>query len=80
MDRLHSYTLPSLLTIAPATAHAQQMRDAAEQKQELERQHQEAQQELRLKQDEIQKLTKVSEEDRQASLDTIKTLESKVGA
>ena len=56
----------------------QQMRDAAERKKELERQHQEAQQQLRQKQEEIAALTKVSESDRQASLDTIQTLESKV--
>ena len=56
----------------------QQMRDAAERKKELEQQHQEAQQQLRQKQEEIATLTKVSESDKQASLDTIQTLESKV--
>ncbi|XP_037091417.1 peripheral-type benzodiazepine receptor-associated protein 1-like [Pollicipes pollicipes] len=55
-----------------------QMRDAAERKKELEKQHQEAQQQLRQKQEEIQKLTKVSESEKQASMDTIQTLESKI--
>ncbi|XP_037076766.1 LOW QUALITY PROTEIN: RIMS-binding protein 2-like [Pollicipes pollicipes] len=55
-----------------------QMRDAAERKKELERQHQEAQQQLREKQADIQTLTKQSEADRQTSLDTIQSLESKV--
>ena len=58
----------------------QQMRDAAERKKELEKQHQEAQQQLRQKQEEIATLTKVSESDKQASLDTIQTLESKVSS
>ena len=56
------------------------MRDAAERKKELEKQHQEAQQQLRQKQEEIATLTKVSESDKQASLDTIQTLESKVSS
>ncbi|XP_043216673.1 peripheral-type benzodiazepine receptor-associated protein 1-like isoform X3 [Amphibalanus amphitrite] len=55
-----------------------QMRDAAERKKELEKQHQEAQQQLRQKQEEIATLTKASESEKQASLDTIQTLESKI--
>ncbi|XP_046385194.1 uncharacterized protein LOC124155432 isoform X2 [Ischnura elegans] len=55
-----------------------QMREAAEKRKELERQHAEALSQLRERQHEIQKYTKVSDADKPRQYETIEALQSKI--
>ncbi|CAG7722268.1 unnamed protein product [Allacma fusca] len=55
-----------------------QLREASEQRKELERQHAEALAQLREKKDEVNRLARLSENDKKKSVDTIETLQSKI--
>lgn len=53
----------------------QQLREASDQRKELERQHAEALAQLREKKDEVSRLARLNECDKKKSVDTIETLQ-----